>query len=908
VVYRIGPSIFFLIAFSTVSYAVTIKGTVKDSRTKKELIAAEVFLKEKNLLTTTDQDGEFRFKNIPEGNYTLIIKYLGYDSAVEQIDTRMMQAEKKEDDEEPEIEITIFLNQSVTILKGTEVNGIVNKESESGSRKTEKDADNVMNVISAKTIELSPDITAANVLQRISGVSLERTNEGEGRYVILRGMDQRYNNTLINGSKIPSPDAYNRYVPLDLVPSELLQRIEVTKSLTPDMEGDAIGGSVNIDFKDAPDTTLLNANIFTGYSQIFFDRNFLYFDQSTVNREDPAEVHGLNYEAQPDDFTRANLVFTPKTSLPYASAGLTFGKRFFQHKLGLIVSATFQNLYTGADNTLYGTSIDQNNQPFVNGVNVRSYSTQQIRSGLNAKLDFNLNEKNQLTFTNIYLNLQSVESRHSTDTSFTTFRTGPGTGQVSILNRSEYSIQGIETATLQGKHQILNNLILNWTELYSIATNKAPDQAEESSDLFINSAHESSAQYFDGVSRYWQHNKDRDYSGEAAFTYTISIFNHFVEWKAGGLYRTKSRSNYRNDYTLRPVPDSITGGKPIYTGIETARWTVYNNLGTPVYGVNNYMAHEQVGAAFIQAKTTFGKLQILAGLRTEHTHQFYTTYGENSATVTYTDLLPNLQLRYALNDIQNLRFAIYKSIARPSYFDLVPYYITGENYDEQGNPYLKHTQATNIDLRYEIYPTNRDEILAGIFYKNILDPIETAFKTDTSNKNLLYNQILQPSNFGTAINYGFELSVIKYFGVFGINANYTFTNSSISSTKVLNDVANSTTEFVLQKRPLQGQSRNIANVSLLYNNSRIGLNVQLAYQLTGKRIAELSQFYGLDYYQDNLNLLDLSFDKNIGNHFNLFAKINNLLNSPYEVHIGNGLLVEKNFSGITYLAGLKYTL
>ena len=125
---------------------------------------------------------------------------------------------------------------------------------------------NVVNVMSAKAIELSPDITVANVIQRMSGVTIERNSSGEGQYAILRGMDKRYNYTLVNGVKIPSPDNKNRFVPLDIFPSEMLDRLEVTKSLTANLEGDGIGGAVNLVMKDAPSERQFTVNLSTGYN------------------------------------------------------------------------------------------------------------------------------------------------------------------------------------------------------------------------------------------------------------------------------------------------------------------------------------------------------------------------------------------------------------------------------------------------------------------------------------------------------------------------------------------------------------------------------------------------------------------------------------------------------------------
>src|SRR6202012_4989894 len=121
-------------------------------------------------------------------------------------------------------------------------------------------ADIIQNSVSPRAIEISPDLSVANTAQRISGVSLERSTNGEGQYVIVRGMDKRYIYTLVNGIKIPSPDNKNRYVPLDIFPADMLERLEITKSLTPNMEGDAIGGAVNMVMKDAPTKFSINAN------------------------------------------------------------------------------------------------------------------------------------------------------------------------------------------------------------------------------------------------------------------------------------------------------------------------------------------------------------------------------------------------------------------------------------------------------------------------------------------------------------------------------------------------------------------------------------------------------------------------------------------------------------------------
>ena len=149
--------------------------------------------------------------------------------------------------------VDLQLEPDVSSMREVLVTGSTDRGSDRSVRSIEKNGDMVQNMLSEKTIQLLPDVTVANALQRVSGVTIQRDNTGEGRYAIIRGMDQRYNNTLVNGIKIPSPDDRYRFVPMDIFPSEMLERLEVIKALTPNMEGDAIGGTMNLVMKSAPE-------------------------------------------------------------------------------------------------------------------------------------------------------------------------------------------------------------------------------------------------------------------------------------------------------------------------------------------------------------------------------------------------------------------------------------------------------------------------------------------------------------------------------------------------------------------------------------------------------------------------------------------------------------------------------
>ena len=223
-------------------------------------------------------DGTYQFKKTSVGKLTIKVDYTGYLSESKEIQIANVNETKVVD---------INLRSTSVNLSSVTVSSS-NKDNDNSIRKLEKIADPIINVLSAKNIQLLPDITVANALQRISGVTIEKSGSGEARYPIIRGMEKRYINTLVNGIKIPSPDNKNRFIPLDLFPSELLERLEVGKSLTPSLEGDAIGGTINLVMKDAPDHLIVQGNVASGFNTSFPDQTFSKFDNSTMNHSSPA--------------------------------------------------------------------------------------------------------------------------------------------------------------------------------------------------------------------------------------------------------------------------------------------------------------------------------------------------------------------------------------------------------------------------------------------------------------------------------------------------------------------------------------------------------------------------------------------------------------------------------------------
>ena len=907
------------IVLTLLAQAGTIKGKIRDSRTGEPMTGATVVLEPGHRVVAVQLDGKFTFRSVQAGSYQVFATTIGYQSSQPVSVSLSSDADVKE--------VDIDLTQTSKTLAEVQISALA-AGGDAHARRLEQRSDMVQNILSARTIEISPDVTVANALQRVSGVVIQRDNTGEGRYAIIRGMEQRYNNTLVNGIKIPSPDDKFRFVPMDIFPSDMVERIEVIKALTPNMEGDAIGGTMNLVMKNAPDQFLFTANAAGGYNTIFNDQQFTSFSHSGINKQSPAEIHGNNYAANAyTDFPTNN--FNYKYTQPINSQlGLTIGDRFLQKRLGVILSASFQNFYKGS--TWYRLVPDAQpypqpapNTPSFSDAYVRQYSTQTSRIGLQNKIDYVINDHNKISLFNMFLHQTDNEVRYTPDTTVG-LNSSVTQSQLSIENRSTWQIQNIYNATLHGEHALSSRVKLDWDGVYSIAKKELPDQSWYSFDATASlsggkiTGIDSTVKASKGLmSSLWQHNTDQDLAGYANLTFKPTLFHQEVEFEAGGLYRYKTRTNYYNKYDIQ----SDTTGNFSSIGATPRYFSPADDATGNITAVNanTYTAHEKIAAGYIQAKFMLShSLQVLGGVRVENTQQDYTTVMPetfNSAwgTIHYTDVLPSLHLKYLLASNQNLRLSYFKSISRPGFGEIVPYDLpTGEQYEELGNPFLKHVRADNLDLRYELFPGVADQLLVGAFYKQLQNPIEYFVVRDAS-PSALY---VKPQNASQATNFGAEAVFTHYFGKFGVSANYTYTHSRITTPKLVYAFQQSgshttdTTYSTTQSRPLQGQADHVGNLSLLYKDPAFGLDVQLAFSYIGNRIVQVSQYYNLDIWQKPIGQLDLSFEKRIVHRFSFYAKVNNLNNSkPKEyLKIPYGV-VNGNFNGykIPFQTGTDYT-
>ena len=931
---RLFMSAALLAASATAIQAHTLDGIVKDNKTGEPLIGTVVRVKElPNVGTTTGLDGSFTLHELPDkGKYTLVVSFMAYK-------TKEIVVDVANDDK-----VDIPMDEDLKQLGEVVVTGRREYRSDRSAVESVKNAGNVLNVMSQQSIQLSPDVNVASVLQRVSGVTMERDASGEASYAILRGMDKRYNYTLVNGVKIPSPDDKNRYIPLNIFPSDLMDRLVVSKSLTADLEGDAAGGGVDMVMKDAPSRFQFQANAAIGTTDYFWKdgRDYLTSNRSDYTKKAPYEAFGSEYKASMSDFKNGPMQLKSHSMpAPNFIGGLSVGNRFWNDRLGVMLAGSIQNTFRGTERTYNSVKMASGEQAmYISKLNHRYYSIHDLTTGVHAKVDLTL-PKHKIEWYNMYVRTNSKGVRYNN--SIGTEYIGANSYTQDDEIRSLSTTQSIFATNLKGTHHLTKNFTLDWSGIFSQAKEEDPDRTYVTLSNSVSTEADAEGNILSGnlwdtnknitktfpkdAERRFQHNMDTDWAGYINLTYDTHFANDVEAlWKAGAQYRRKERSNRYYSYIFSPAEnaqDLDGNGLEQFDNVDWVCKTPYSQASQL-----NYDSKEHIGGAYamVTLKTKIGEL--IAGFRAEHTNQIYTMLqhfrnmgqtGEQS----YWDYLPSASLKWTPTKNMNIRLSYYRSINRPGFYEIVPYQIMGEEYQEKGNPNLKRARIDNIDLRWEWFPSKTEQILAGVFYKYLKDPIEQVFVTSDGKIGAGTDAYYMPDNLGNAKNMGFEIDVIKYIRHFGIKANYTYTYSKITTSK--REYKEGSAEYksgVTQSRPLVNQAPHTANISLLYKDTENGWNAQLASSFTGAKLALVSPFKDADQWDKAMFGIDLSAEKQFKNGFSIFFKANNLLDAKRERYLktvnesnlqyadqkSNKTIIGTYKYGRTFLLGVRYKL
>jgi TonB-dependent receptor len=758
-------------------------------------------------------------------------------------------------------------------------------------------------------------------------------------------MAPELNSVMLNGDRIPSAEGDNRRVQMDLIPSDMIQPIEVNKTLTSDMDADAIGGSVNLITRAAPNGQRISVTAASGYSPI----------------RDKATYTG----------------------------SFIYGNRFAKDKLGVVLSASYNDNDFGSDNIEAVWVRDDFNNIYVEEHDIRKYDVQRIRRSFSLSSDYKFNAKNSINFSGMYnwrddyenryrIRYTSIVPTYATDNTIAGFRgrarreTKGGIDNDKVRAK-RLERQEVKNFSLRGEHLLGPKLDLDWAASYSDASEKRPNERymqfqTGTRNLNLNLADAELPEVNSpGIlnSNYTLRDltENNDFTDEselgfrANFRLPFSLINgQKGRFKFGARLRIKEKERINNFIAYTPINaigslavlPTINFNDAFVQGQQFAPGTFVNNRYLGILNLNdaslfnaeedpaeflalNYNAKESISAGYIRYDQNINnKLSFIAGLRLENTNINYTgnivedeedLRGQRNLENNYLNILPSLSLKYDVKDNLIIRAAYTTSLARPNYYDLVPYFnsLPSDEDLSVGNSNLKAATANNFDLMVENYFKSIGIISAGLFYKNINNFIYTfrdgqytnsKFSTDFPNDT---NPIPTGANWnftqrrnGEAVNvYGFEIAFQRqldflpgFLKGFGIYTNYTHTKSKAKG--VFNADGDLRTDV-----PLPGTAPNLFNASLSYETKK--LVARLSYNFADAYLDEIGGEGFEDRFYDKQSFLDANASYKLTNKVRLFGEANNLTNQALRYYQGSReRTAQLEYYRPRYTFGLKY--
>ena len=885
------------------------KGKVVDATTGEPLIGATVEIAGTKTGTVTDIDGNFSIDC--RDNQRLTVSYVSYTTATTAATADMTM--KLSPDQQALSEVTVTAQQRHNL--------------DSSVLEATRTSLTLQSGVSAQQIQRTQDKDASEVIRRVPGISII-----DDKYVMVRGLSQRYNNVWINGSAVPSSEADSRAFSFDIIPSSQLDNLMIVKSPAPEYPADFSGGFILINTKDIPErnsfSVTLGGNInekthfhdflsakgsatdFLGFDNGF--RNFNGGINGTLKQIDGGvDLNGNGF----------NNDWLLKKSTPWAdlsfSVDVTRVRRTESGaKYGLLGALNYSNntrTVLGMENSLFGAYDVEHDTPNYLRRSVDNQYTRNVRLGAMLNLVYiNASGATHLEFKNIFNQLG--KDRY-------TWRDGYN-AQSDLVHCAEYNYSSRATYNGQftGKHTIGENLI-DWSAGYSYADKNMPDRRRYTLTDDLKDGNYGLVAGND-VNREYTLLKEHIASVAGNYSRTFVADRIAPMLKAGVYGEYRSRSYRTRSFIYGEIPsamrysdivntmsdDSNYGSDKLYL-IEEVKWR------------NNYDGNNQLGAAYASVNLPLGKFNIYAGLRFEHYRMELVSNTQDSRKspistyYTYNDLFPSVNATYKLSEKQQLRAAYGKSVNRPEFREVSSsvFYDFDLSGSVQGNPNLLPCYVHNVDLRYELYPSKSELVSVALFYKHFDNPIEWTY-TVAGGTDPVYSY----KNAAGAYSYGVEVDIRKSLDFIGVPDLSVVFNGALIKSKV------SFAEGDQEKdRPMQGQSPYLINAGLFYQNSRLGLSAAALYNRIGRRIVGVGRSMGSvsdnvnipDSYEMPRNTVDLSVSKKFGNHFELKFSVKDLLGEKVEfkqfedgVKLNNGTVKDVEEVTRSYTPGRNYNL
>jgi len=915
-----------LFGINLIAQTGTIKGRVLDEN-GLGMPGANVFLEDFTIATITNQSGDFTMFGVAEGSKTLNISYIGYSSVTQQIEVKNGQTS------------TLNIKMVPGIELGTEI--LILGDRLKGQAKAinqQRTNTNITNIVAADQIGRFPDANIGDAMKRITGITMQN-DQGEARNIIIRGMASALNSVMINGERVPSAEGDNRNIQMDLIPADMIQTIEVNKAVLPDMDADAIGGSVNLVTRKAPNGLRVSGTAGTGLNLL--------------------------------------------SNKPIWNGSLIIGDRFANGKLGIVFSGSYHNHTFGSDN-IEAAWVKTDNPKYpvvIEQFDLRKYDVQRVRRSSSIALDFDINANHSIAFNAMYNWRDDWENRYRfrADRLERPIESGGfeelSNGVYRLSGRTAIQTKGgidndrtkmtrledqrVTNLTLSGNH-LFNKLNMTWSATYAKASEDRPNEryithrSNSSVVVDINDPFKPLVTYTNQDSElglnlneiYESNNNtfEEDFNSRLDFSLPISSNKGYL--KFGGRLRSKSKERNDTYDVYDPKNDLGSGGNKLgnlpflfQTNREFLNGSQYvpgrfidrsflGNLdlynsslfdyedAQAEYISGNYTANETILATYAMAKYNFSdKFSGIVGVRLESTNIEYQGYefdeDEEIAKVspknneTFLNIMPSLHLKYDFTDNNVLRFAYTNTMARPNYFDLVPYaiYSAEDESLSRGNPDLNPTTSMNLDLMYESYFKSIGLFSLGAFYKDVNNFIyNRTFLNVTDPQYGFLNTLSRPENGGTADVTGLEIAFQRQLdflpGILkglGLYVNYTFTNSTTTGVE-----GRESEDLVLP-----GTAKNMFNASLSFETEKLVLRLSLNY--ASDYLDELGDETFNDIFYDKQTFVDANASYAISNKWRIFAEANNLTNQPLRYYQGiRSRTFQEEFYNSRFNIGIKF--
>lgn len=908
----------------------SISGTVTDDKTGEAVIGANVVIQGTQVGSSTDIEGKFLITNITKGTYNIQVSFVTYKTHT--VPNVVVEDGKR-------VTIEIKLSEDVSELREVVVTGVRQVDNDFSLISAIRENKLVVTGISSEMIMRTPDRDAAEVVKRVPGVTIMG-----GRFVVIRGLSERYNVSMLHGAYAPSMEADKRSFAFDIIPSAQIDQVLIFKSPSPELPADFAGGIVKIATKGIPDENSVSFSYSTGY------RSGTTFENFYQGERGDRQWAGFNggFHDLPGDFpvdlkvvddnqaNRAGRVlrnsWTPEEKSAFldqsASVTGTFKFNIGKIKVGNITTANLSH----SRNRFMVDRQDFNNYDFVNNRPNPIYSYQDDQNNLNVRLGvlhnwaFQFDENNTIEFKNLYNQINNSQYIYRQGQNY------EGNYYGAFGGFSE-TFRGVYSGQLVGKHKILDGKTnVNWMLNAGNSFRDLPDIRRYRRDVDKQSGNEityvpvgAAQTYFLG--RFFSTMNEFSYSGSLGIDHTIEISKNFLPVISAGIfYDNKERNfdarnlgyatgnNFNNELRKLPI-DELFDPRNI-NGTDGLRFDEQTNKSDSYDATNELLAY--YGGLSIPIKK---KVTISGGVRIENNIQslksFESTGEPIDQDVEVNRVLPSANVSYNFSEKMLVRATYGKTLNRPEFREIAPFgfYDFEYNWVVSGNPGLRTAKINNYDLRWEWYPSKSEMVTFGVFYKDFEDAIEMQFRPGGGSggvKNFRFD------NAGSAKSYGLEADVRK--SLFGLTS-----SKFVDNLNLLFNLALIESEVKLgnePKRQLMGQSPYVINAGIYYNDDQRALQVSVLYNVVGTRLFAVGGFTDggdrayEDIYELPRNVLDFSISKIFKERFQVKLSVADILNQKYTlIQDGNNddsfdrngdQIIQENRFGSLYTLGFTY--